>query len=267
MVKITRLSAVVACLAVSLGSSSSAQEPKPHTARAYCLKVPDRVADFETLVRDAGIPAEKERIAAGESTRYDLLRGVVPAGTSARCDYLALFHYGEFQEAEPSEKIADYLARAGADAEAAMKTWRELTELVSVQWWWYSESVGPAWPVGTYVQANFWEIPTDGFEDFSTVDGNIWRPVVEAALARGKKISWDQVGIFNPYPAAGGHSAITLDAFHDWETWGAWQSFVSEEIWPTVYPHRTMEQSGLLHGAVASYGHREIYRVVATTTE
>jgi hypothetical protein len=264
----TTLSAVAACLAVGFGASAGAQEQEPHTARAYCLKVPSGgSAEFLALVRDAGIPAEKERIAAGESTRFDLLGGVVPAGTSARCDYLALFHYGEFPEAEPSENIATYLGRAGVEGDAAMTRWSELTELVSVQWWWYSESIGPAWPVGTYVQANFWEIPSDGFQDFAAVDGNGWRPVVEAALAKGKKVSWDQVGIFNPYPAAGGHSAITLDAFHDWETWATWQSVVSEEIWPEVYPNMTQEQNGILHGAVASIGRREVYRVVATTIE
>lgn len=247
-----------------------AQGQEPHSARAYCLKVPSgQFAELEAVVRDVGIPVEKERMAAGESTGFDLLRGVVPVGTSARCDYLAVFHYGLLPEAEPGDTILDLATRAGVQGEAAMKKWNELTELVSLQWWWFAERVGPPWPTGSYVHINHYQLNEEAtFQDYLAGNRMYWKPIVERLLADGKKVSWDDVGIWRPF-RADSYQMVTFDVFHDWETMMAHQGsiFGDDGIWSRVHPNTTPDQLGFHMSRIRKDLGNELFRVVATTTE
>ena len=263
------VAAAVTCLALGAGLAHG-QEQEPHSARAYCLKVPSgQFAELEALVRDAGIPAEKQRIAAGESTGFDLLRGVVPLGSSARCDYIAVFHYGLLPEAEPGDTLLDHATKAGVEGEAAMKRWSELTELVSVQWWWFAERVGPAWPRGSYIHVNHYQLNEDAtFQDYLASHRMYWKPIVERLLADGRKVSWDDVGIWRPFEADS-HQAVTLDVFHDWETMMTHQGYIFDDggIWSEVHPNTTLDQMVFHMSRIRKQLGDELFRVVATTTE
>lgn len=80
---------VLAVLVVVAAGSSHAQSQEPSSARAYCLKVAgEKAAEFESMVRDVGLPVEQGRVTAGKAKGFDLLRAVVPLGSAARCDYL-----------------------------------------------------------------------------------------------------------------------------------------------------------------------------------
>jgi hypothetical protein len=273
----TRVSAVVACLVASCGTPSSAQEQEPHSARAYCLKVASKdTAEFESLVRDVGIPVEKSRVQAGETKGFDLLRAVVPLGSSARCDYISVFHYGLLPEAPPGEGLGEAMERAGVDmsVEQVMAQWDALSDLVSLEWWWFNERVGPAWPEGSYVHINHYQLREGvAFGDYLSANRMYWRPIVERLLESGRKVSWDDVGIWRPF-RADGYQALTFDVFHDWETMMTHQPFIFGEnwdgeggIWSEVHPNVSLDQLTFHMSRIRKDLGHELFRVVETTTE
>jgi hypothetical protein len=263
-----RLPAVVACLVVTCSALASAQEQGPHSARVLCLKVSHAdAAEFESLVREAGIPAEKQRIAAGESVGFDLLRAVVPVGSAARCDYLAIFHYGQLSEAEPGDNVADYLSRAGIDAQPVMEKWSQLLEQVGSEWWWWAERVGPAWPKGSYVNITQWRTAANGFGHFVQVERSYFKPLAEAWREEGAKFSWDIVGLWAPSGESVGYSGMTINVYYDWQTMMGWLNEVFGRIWPKVFPGLDGTMIEDLKQSVRSQHATAIYRVVETTTE
>jgi hypothetical protein len=264
----THLAAVVACLVVSSGTPGSAQEQELHSARVLCLKVsPADAAEFESLVREAGIPAEKERIAAGESVGFDLLRAVVPAGSACRCDYLVIFHYGLLAEAEPGDNVADYLSRAGIDPQPVMAKWSQQVEQVGSEWWWWVERVGPAWPKGSYVNIAQWRTKANGFGHFVELERSYFKPLAEAWREEGAKFSWDIVGLWQPGGESVGYNGMTINVYHDWETMRGWLQEVFGRIWPKVFPGLDGTMIEDLKQSVRSQHASAIYRVVETTTE
>lgn len=257
----------VAVLLVAAAGSSHAQDQEVKTARAYCLKVADdKAAEFESLVRDVGIPVEKGRAAAGKTQGYDVLRAVVPAGAAARCDYLVLFRYGMLPEAVPADGLDEELKRAGlaTTAQQVLQTWRALSDLVSLEWWWFAERVGPAWPKGSYATINFWKTQSDGFENFLAVERQYWKPIAEALLESGKKESWDLVWVWAPF-RRDGYQGLTIDTDHDWATMVQGWSAV-EEAWKKKFPGLTFAQAEAHKQSVRTPSHTEIYRVIETTT-
>jgi hypothetical protein len=266
----SRLSAVgaFAVLVAGVGGSSSAQEQAPRSARAYCLKVAsEKAVEFESFVGDVGIPLERSRVAAGESKGFDLLRAVVPLGAEARCDYVAVFHYGLLPEALPTDRMGEHMKRAGLDqpVEQAMEKWDALTDLVSLEWWWFAERVGPAWPKGSYVNINYYKIRANGFDDYLAAERTYWKPMVEAYRAAGKKVSWDLVGLWAPF-RADGYQGMTFDVFHDWATMMESQSAFTE-TWPKVNPGLSFALVEELKQSVRVGTHSALFRVVQTTTE
>ena len=253
---------------VAAAGLSHAQDQQPRSARAYCLKVADdKAPEFESMVRDVGIPVEKGRVAAGRTKGFDLLRAVVPLGAAARCDYIALFHYGMLPEALPADGLDEDLKRAGlaptTTAQQVLQKWSALTDLVSLEWWWFAERIGAAWPKGSYATINFWKIRPDGFEDFLAVERRYWKPLAEALLKSGKKESWDLVGIWAPFQS--GYQGLTINTDHDWATMMQPWSVV-EEAWKKEFPGLTFAQAEAQKQSVRTQSHTEIYKVVETTT-
>jgi len=258
---------VFAVLVVVAAGSSHAQSQEPSSARAYCLKVAgEKAAEFESMVRDVGIPVEQGRVTAGKAKGFDLLRAVVPLGSAARCDYIAVFHYGLLPEALPAEGLEEDLRRAGLamTAQQVMQKWNALTELVSLEWWWFAERVGPAWPKGAYVRINFWKIRPNGFEDYLAVERHYWKPLAEALLKSGRKESWDLVGIWAPF-RADGYQGLTINIYHDWKTMMEPWSVV-EEAWKKVFPGLPFSLAEAHKQSVRTDSHAEIFRLVVTTT-
>src|SRR5262249_47279405 len=108
-----RLLMPVAVLALVSVATGFAQEQKePPTVRDYCLKVvPGKAAEFETYAHDVVVPLNQSRVDAGEIAWFLLVRGVIPAGTSAKCDYRVVYGY----KGLPPETLSD------AQIDAALK--------------------------------------------------------------------------------------------------------------------------------------------------
>jgi len=268
-----RLSTVVACLVVAWGTVSGAQEQAPHSVRTYCIKVaPESVAAYTSLARETLLPMMKSRVATGGDLKgFDVLRAVVPNGTSARCNFINVYHYGLLPEDVPSLSWGQDLARAGIDmtVDELWSKLRKIGEVVGEEWWWYLERVGPAWPDGSYVTINHWQLK-DGvsWDDHAAFGRRVWKPIVEAMIADGRKVSWDDVGVWAP-SRADGYQTLTLDVFHDWETMTSQIPYLFGEggVWKKVHPDMTPAQltrhDALLRRTLFS----NLYRVIATTTE
>jgi hypothetical protein len=262
--------AVLALVAAVAGGPAFAQDQEPRSARAYCLKVAsDKAAELEAFVADVGIPLERQRVAAGESKGFDLLRAVVPLGGEARCDYIAVFRYGLLPEALPTDRLGEYLKQAGVGqtAQQSMQKWEALTDLVGLEWWWIAERVGSDWAKGSYVLLNYWKIAPDRFGDYLAVERAYWKPVAEADLAAGKKITWDLVGLWAP-SRSDGYQGLTINAYHDWAELMKFQTDQAsfDSTWSKVQPGLRFDLVERFKQGVRTASHNALFRVVHTTT-
>lgn len=257
----------LALLAALASGTSDVRGQETSSARAYCLKATEgRASELESLMRDVAIPVEKGRVAAGKTKGFDLLRAVVPAGSDARCDYLAVFRYATLPEAVPADGLGEDLKRAGLSltAQQILDKLNAVSRLVSLEWWWFAEHVGPAWPKGTYVNINFWKIRPDGFADYLAAERKYWKPMAEAYVAAGRKTSWDLVGLWAPF-RADGYQGMTFDAFHDWKAMMDAQS-AFEETWKKLNPDLDFALVERLKQGIRTSTHNELYRLIETTT-
>jgi len=235
------------------------------------VKVPvEKAADYEKLWQEIGMPIERGRVAAGEKKGTDVLRAVVPIGRSARCDYLIVNHYGLLPEELPIEGITEDARRVGLDVtgEEVMAKLRALQEVVGLEWWWYLERVGPAWPQGSYIRINHWQLNEGvSWDDHRAFGQRIWKPIVEGMLAAGRKVSWDDVGVGAPY-RADGYQTLTLDVFHDWETMVTTNPFLfgDDGLWSKVHPNMTPTELGRHDRLIRKNLATDVYRVAFTTT-
>ena len=62
--------------------------------RDICVKAaPGKAMEAEAFVRDVMVPLNQARADAGEFAWFVFVRGVVPAGSSAKCDFRAVYGY------------------------------------------------------------------------------------------------------------------------------------------------------------------------------
>jgi hypothetical protein len=92
-----------------------------------------------------------------------------------------------------------------------------------------------------------------------------WKPIVEAYLASGRKVSWDLVGLWAP-SRADGYSGMTFDASHDWQTMMASQA-AFEETWAKLNPGIEFSLIEELKQSIRTTSHNELYRLIETTTK
>jgi hypothetical protein len=233
----------VMALAPSLASAQGQSEPP--TTRGYCVKVaPGKGAEFRALLHDVGVPINQALANAGDFEWFVALRSVVPAGSSAACDYRMVAGY----KGLPPEPTRREAFEAATKAAKVNMTWDQfvakrnsLASLVSTEIWQGIDVVGPDATPGSYVRINHYKVKDGAFGDWVRLEQAIWKPVMEAWLKEGGKGSWRVSSLMMPSGDVMPYNALTVDIFPDWN--GLVRDPPLDTLWPKVHPNLTTEQA------------------------
>lgn len=256
----TRLLVLTAVLA----TASFAQEQKePSTVRDYCVKVaPGKSMEFEAYARDVAVPLNQARADAGEFAWALVARGVVPAGSSAKCDYRVVFGYnGAPPETPSNEQIEASLKRAklNMSAKELFAKRDALTQLVDVEIWYNIDGIGPPPQKGNYVRLNHYNVKPAAMEDWKHLETTYWKPLVDAWMKAGGKGSWSIHGLLMPEGDNLPYNAQTVDTFPDWNSLLHGVPF---DLWTKVNPHTEATDVFDRLDRVRSRHDIEVYRVL-----
>jgi len=173
------------------------------------------------------VPLAQARADAGEFAWFAVSRGVVPAGSSASCDYRGAYGYKGLPPEEISTEALDAaLKRAKltltADQLIAKRT--SLTSLVAAEIWYQIDSIGPPAEKGSYLRLNPYKVENGEMDEWIRMEG------------------------------------LTVDIFPDWN--GLMQGVPVTELWPKVHPDTTPTDTFNRYDRVRSVHDVELYKIV-----
>ncbi len=242
----------------------SQDQKEPHTVRDICVKaVPGKAMEAESFARDVMVPLNQARADAGEFAWFLFVRGVVPAGSSAKCDFRAVYGY----EGLPAETASTEQLEAAAKRAKLNVTGNEirtklnsLTQQVDVEYWVNRDSIGRNAQDGSFIRLNHYHVKPQATNDWIRLETTYWKPLVEAWDKGGGKGSWAAYELWMPQGDSQPYDAMTVDIFPDWN------SLLHEvplgDLWPKVHPHTDMTSVFDQLDRVRSRHDIEIYKVI-----
>lgn len=259
------LAAVSVAGVLGSGMMSFAQgQAEPPTARDYCIKVPPgKGPEFEAFLKDVGMPLARARFEAGEFAWVVVESAVVPAGSSAACDYRVVYGYKGLPPEPPSnDALAAALKRAklALTVDQVVARRNAVTQLVSLDIWYGIDRIGPPAEKGSYVQVNHYNVKYGEMDEWERLEKTYWKPIVDAWVKAGGKGSWSVNGLWRPAGDATPYNGVTVDVFPDWAS--LVHGVPAGELWPKVHPDTTTSDVFNRLEKVRSVHDREIYKIV-----
>lgn len=236
----------------------------PATIREYCVKVaPGKGADYEAYLKEVTFPLARARASAGEFDWLLVARGVIPAGTSARCDYLVVYGYKGLAAEEASRDTITAALKQGKVAitfDEMVARRSALTHLVGVELWYAIDGVGPAPEKDNYVALNHNAIKDGQEAEWLKLETTYWKPLVAAWIKAGGKGSWRVSSLRWPTGTSTPYSGLSVDVFADWSS--LVRGVPLNELWPKVHPNITSTEVFERLAKTRSVHDQEIYKVV-----
>lgn len=263
--RLLALGALSVTMALASGALSFAQgSTEPPTVRDYCIKVaPGKGAEYEAFLRDVSLPLARARAEAGEFAWFLAESAVVPAGSSAPCDYRLVYGYKGLPPETPSkEALAAALKRAKPTmtVDEMMAKRNSLTQLVSLEIWYWMDGIGPGAEKDHYIQLNHYNVKYGESDEWVRLETTYWKALVEAWLKAGGKGSWGINALWAPRGDATPFNGVTVDVFPDWTS--LTHGVPVDTLWPKVHPNTTLTDVFNRLEKVRSIHDVEIYRVV-----
>lgn len=257
----------IAAAAISMGLSGSTARAQDQggqrTVRDYCLKVaPGKAAEFEAHIRDVEEPLARSRRDAGEFDWLVVARGVIPAGTSARCDYRVGFGYKGLPPEELSKDGLDAAlkrARLPLTADQLIAKRRALASLVATEIWGRIDGIGPGLAKDGYLRLNHYRI-LDETSEWVRMETTYWKPLMDAWLKEGGIGGWGVYGLWMPAGESTPYGGLTVDTFPDWNA--LVQGVPVGTLWPKVHPNTTPNDTFRRFDKVRSIHDVEYYKAV-----
>jgi hypothetical protein len=261
--RVRLLGFVAVSIAMGLAAATSRAQDQP-TVREYCIKVaPGKAAEYEAFLRDVSVPLAQARADSGEFAWSVIARGVIPAGSSARCDYRFAYGYKGLPPEEISKEALDAAIKRAkltltADQLIAKRT--ALTSLVAAEIWYRIDGVGPDVEKGGYVRFNHYNVRRGQMDEWVRLETTYWKALMDAWLKGGGKGGWGVYGLWMPGGESTPYDAMTVDTFPDWN--GLMRGVPVTELWPKVHPNRTSTDAFDRMAEVRSIHDVEYYKVV-----
>jgi hypothetical protein len=237
--RVRLLTFAAASIAATLAASTShAQaQAEPSTVREYCLKVaPGKGAEFEAYLRDVGLPLAQARVDAGEFDWSVVTRGVIPAGSSARCDYRVAYGYKGLPPEELSKEGLDAAlkrAKLTLTADQLIAKRSALTSLVAAEIWSFIDGIGLDVEKGGYIRFNHYKVGE--MDEWVRLETTRWKPLMDAWLKAGGKGGWGVYALAMPGGDSTLYNGMTIDTFPDWN--GLVRGVPMNDLWPKVHPN------------------------------
>jgi hypothetical protein len=256
---------VAAATAVALAASmaSAQDQTEPPTSRGFCIKVaPGKQAEIKAFLHDVGVPVNQAAANAGGFDWYLALRSVVPAGSSAPCDYRIVYGYKGLPPEPASQETLEAnikAAKVNMTLEQFIAKRNSLASLVSTSIWQGIEAVGPDAEKGNYVRLNHYKVGNGDFDEWIEMERAYWKPLMEAWLKEGGKGSWRVTALMMPSGDAMPYNGMTVDIFPDWN--GLVRGLPVGDLWPKVHPNITTTEAFARLAKVRSIHDLEVYQI------
>jgi hypothetical protein len=233
-------------LTALLATSSVAQDRKePQTVRDVCVKaLPGKAMEAEAFVHNVMVPLNQARADAGEIAWFLFARAVVPAGTSAKCDYRAVYGYNGFPAETPSNEQLEAAAKranlnmSGNEIRAKLNS---TSQQVDLEYWVHVDSIGPNTAKGSYIRLNHYKVKPQANADWLRMETTYWKPLVDSWDKAGGKGSWGVYQLWMPEGDNVPYNAMTVDIFPDWNS--LLHGVPLDDLWSKVHPHTEMTQA------------------------
>ena len=258
-----KLLCVVFCLLVFGPEAFTQEQKEPPTVRDHCVKAAvGKGMELETFMRDVVVPLNQVRADDGEFAWFLFARGVVPAGSSAACDYRAVYGYKGLPPESPSSDQLDAAlkrAKLNMSAKEMIAKREELSHLVDLGIWYQIDSIGPSTQKGSYLRLNHYSVKPGAMEDWRHLETTYWKPLVDAWDKEGGKGFWGAYGLMMPDGDNLPYNAVTVDVFPDWNSLLHGVPFT---LWSKVHPNTETTDFFDRLDRVRSRHDIEIYKVL-----
>jgi len=233
-----------AALAATLSATLVAQQAPVGYHSISCVRVkPGKSAAFHAFLNGDYRKVEQARVDSGAISTWIALRTVIPAGTSAGCDYVLVSFYPGLPPAPLSdEDMTAVLQKAGVTS--TVQEWRDhlsdLGELVSNNITQYQALVGGA-KKGDYLVFNSMSV-TD-VDQCVAAQKRLWQPFAEEGVKDGAQDGW-AVNIQQiPNGAKDPNLVSSVDIYPSWDAMFNYfgPDFITR--WKKVHPELSPDEA------------------------
>jgi hypothetical protein len=228
-----------ALLASACAPAAIAQD-KPNYVMHSCVKAaPGQMTALSALLPDMS-KIQQVRADEGGIAFFTALRAAIPAGSSARCDYIFVSGY----EGYPPEPLTRAQAEAnfrksgvGGSYDEYIARRDRLMSLVSNDLLRVvaNGNVGGGSSVGGYIRLNLSKTkPGHTIAEWGKLETAGWGAYVAAVAKERPGFGWRAEGVVVPTGSAMPYNAITVDILPNWAaTGGGWGG---TQVWNKVHP-------------------------------
>jgi hypothetical protein len=214
ILRLTACGVVIAALSAALPSQ---QAPNGfHTVN--CVKIkPGKVSEYRKWGAEEFHKFAQGRVDSGAVSTYYRLRAVIPAGTSAECDYVTVWLYpGAPPAPEGIEELGSTLKKAGVNMSGQEFADRRdsLSTLVSNGMFQNQFAVGRA-KTGDYMVVNYMKTTT--VDTWLAFEKNVWKPIAEQMLKDGMQDGWSVNLQVMPLGSDVPYQGVTVDVYSSWD--------------------------------------------------
>ena len=228
---------VCAVLFAAFSATLPAQQAPTGFHSVACIKVkPENNSEFRKWAAGDVHKLAQSRVDGGAVSQWILLRAVIPAGTSAECDYVIVTMYpGVPPQPMGREELDAALKKAGVSMTAQQYVDRRsaLSTLVSNNMFLNRASVG-GFKTGDYFVVNYYKTSTMG--DYVAFEKKAWQPMAEALDNENLRSGWSLNTMVFPGGTDVKFNAVTVDVYPTWESIFNGNPRQFRELWQRVHP-------------------------------
>ena len=256
-----------AALVAAFSAMLPAQQGSTGYHSVACIKVkPENNTDFRKWAAGDVRKLAQSRVDGGAVSQWILLRSVIPAGTSAECDYVIVTMYpGVPPQPMGLEELDAALKKAGISMTAQQYVDRRtaLTTLVSNNMFQNRAFVG-GFKKGDYFVVNY--MKTSNMEDYIAWEKKAWQPMAEALDKENLRSGWSLNEMVYPGGSDVKFNAVTVDVYPTWESifFNDFQRFY--QLWQKAHPDMEFGTTFEQYDKLRHQGDVDIFVVQDTIT-
>ena len=260
--KVSRLLVCVA-LAAAFSAMLPAQQGPTGYHNVACFKVkPENTAEFRKWAAGDVHKLFQSRVDSGVYSQWILLRSIIPAGTSAECDYIVVTMYpGTPVKPLNVDELDAALKKAGIASTGQQYVDRRssLTTLVSNKLFQNRAVIG-TFKAGDYFVVN--QMKAANLDDYVAFEKKAWMPFAEALDKQNFRSGWSLNTLVFPGGTDENYNAVTVDVYSTWDSifkGPDGQQFT--DLWKQVHPDMEIDATFQQYAKLRHQGSVNIYAV------
>jgi len=253
---------VCAVLFAAFSATLPAQQASTGFHTVACIKVkPENNNEFRKWAAGDVRKLAQSRVDGGAVSQWILLRAVIPAGTSAECDYVIVTMYpGVPPQPIGLEELDAALKKASISLTAQQYVDRRsaLTTLVSNNMFQNRASVG-GFKTGDYFVVNY--MKASNMADYVAFEKKAWQPMAEALDKENLRSGWSLNTMVFPGGTDVKFNAVTVDIYPTWGSIFNGNPRHFYELWQKVHPDMEFGTTFEQYAKLRHQGDIDIYVV------